>query len=332
MTKYNKIMENVEMSDQMKKDLLNGLNKPKKKKPWILKNAPALAGVLVIVFMFSLCIVNMGINSSNSSADTSSESVSSDSAPSESWDAGEWDSAAATDSDFEASGSESIADASSDKIVYTASLDMETQEYEQCVESVRSLIDEYSGFTQSETISDNGSTLPSCSLDIRIPADSFQSFLDELSGCGNITWQYVNAENITESYTDVQRWIDSLKTEEARLNELLSQAENMSDMIAIEDKLIDVENELRGYEQQLASMDLDVSYSTVYVNIQDVSILTSSDASLSSRIGAALSGTWNAFVQGLGDLLIGLIWALPWIALIALIGLAAWFIWRKRHK
>lgn len=66
----------------------------------------------------------------------------------------------------------------------------------------------------------------------------------------------------------------ALETEQARLMELLSTAENMEDLLAIESKLSDIRYEIESYESQLRLLDNQIDYSTVHVEIFEVERMT----------------------------------------------------------
>lgn len=66
----------------------------------------------------------------------------------------------------------------------------------------------------------------------------------------------------------------ALETEQERLLALLEKAENVEDIITIENRLSDVRYELENYESQIRLLDNQIDYSTVYVDISEVSRVT----------------------------------------------------------
>ena len=66
----------------------------------------------------------------------------------------------------------------------------------------------------------------------------------------------------------------NLNHEQERLLELLAQAENMEDLLAIESKLSDVRYELENYGSQLRLLDNQIDYSTVNVDVDEVERVT----------------------------------------------------------
>ena len=95
-----------------------------------------------------------------------------------------------------------------------------------------------------------------------------------VSGLGNVTQKNESVEDVTLQYVDVESRKKALETEQDRLLELLSQAENMEDLLAIESKLSDVRYELESYGSQLRMLDNQIDYSTVNVDVDEVERVT----------------------------------------------------------
>ena len=64
-----------------------------------------------------------------------------------------------------------------------------------------------------------------------------------VSEIGNVTQKNESVEDVTLQYVDVESRKKALETEQERLMELLSSAENMEDLLAIESKLSEVRYE-----------------------------------------------------------------------------------------
>lgn len=166
-----------------------------------------------------------------------------------------------------------------EKIVYTANLEIQTLGYDESVKSIRRKITAAGGFIEAEYESDSnyrwyeenseGSTRY-LSLTIRIPSEQFNAFLESLEGDGKVTSRSVNASNISQRYSDTEATKKALEIEQERLLQMMDRAETIEDMITVEARLSEVEQELNNYRTQLSGMDRDVQYSTIYVNLQEV--------------------------------------------------------------
>ena len=79
--------------------------------------------------------------------------------------------------------------------------------------------------------------------------------------------------------------------EQERLLSLLEQAETMEEIIALESRLTEVRYQLESMESQLRTMDNQVSYSTVYLSIEEVEHFTP----------PAEKGTWERISTGFSE-------------------------------
>ena len=166
------------------------------------------------------------------------------------------------------------------KIVYTGNLRIQPLEYDKSAASIRQKIKEAGGFSESESERDNnyywysynGGNGSTRYLDItaRIPSEKFESFINSLSGDGKIMSRSVNAENISQVYANKETYKKSLEIEQERLLEMMDKAQTIEEMITVESRLSEVERQLNVYKTDLAQMDKDVEYSTIYISLEEV--------------------------------------------------------------
>lgn len=236
-------------------------------------------------------------------------------------------------------GLDSVA-ATSQKLIKTVSLSMETKEFDPLLENIRSKVEELGGYIESSEIS--GSSYYSVQenryawLTLRIPADKLEGFVTVVSELGNVTSKNESVEDITLQYVDVEGRKQALETEQARLLELLERAETMEDIIAIESRLSEVRYELQSYGSTLRTYDNQVNYSTVSIRISEVERVTPviEKRTFLEEIQYRLSDNLYDIGQGIRNFVIWFISSLPyliiWAAVIAVLVLVARKIIRKK--
>jgi hypothetical protein len=261
------------------------------------------------------------------------------------------DNAAAADANgiasYEGSSSSSETEAiSGDKLVYTGSMEIETLTYEDTVSAVRERITAYNGIVESENAYDYDSGWYSQDgtrtgtraiyLQVRIPTENFDAFLNDMEGTGKVTSRSSNVENITKQYNDESAEIEALEKQETRLLEMMDQAETIDDMIAVETRLTEVQTELNQKKSDMAQMDTDIEYSTVSLSIQEVLKYSSStDRSIPNfgeKVKEAFQSVGTTFIWLLQGLLLFILYALPYILVIVLICLLIKVIRKRMGK
>ncbi len=169
-----------------------------------------------------------------------------------------------------------------DKIIYSGSASVETIRFEETIEKVYALIEEYGGFVESSYVTGkdysttyyNRPGYRSASFTIRVPREAFQSFTGALETLGNLTRSSVQAQNITSSYYDTQSRLNTYRTEEERLLDMLSKADTVEDMLNIEDRLANVRYSIESLTTTLTNWDSKINYSTLELSISEVKELT----------------------------------------------------------
>lgn len=163
---------------------------------------------------------------------------------------------------------------SSRKIIKTVNISAETEEFDKFIANVNAKVTALGGYMESTDISgrsiNSSKSMRHANLTARIPAKNLDSFVTNVADNSNITNKSESADDVTLSYADTAAHIKSLRTEQERLDQLLLQADDIETIIAIESRITDVRYELESYESRLRTMDNQVDYSTVYLNVTEV--------------------------------------------------------------
>ena len=226
------------------------------------------------------------------------------------------DSAAGTLNSASAKGSAAIPE--NRKWIITVYLSAETEDLDAMTEALDQHIEALEGYVEDQNIY-NGSAYSTrryrnANLTIRIPAENVDRFTEEVSGIANVISQEKNLEDITLTYVSTESRMLALQTEEARLLELMAQAETMSDLLEIEARLTDVRYELESVTSQLRTFDNQVNYSTVHLSISEVQEYTPvEDPTLWQRITEGFEDSIEGLWESLQDLLVFLVSAVPFL-------------------
>lgn len=163
---------------------------------------------------------------------------------------------------------------SSRKLITTVNMETETEHYDDLMMWLHTRIGEYGGYVEYSENHGNQSSRRYSSFTIRIPAINLDAFLTGLSEESNVTYQTRSVKDITLNYVDVQSHKEALLVEQQRLMELLEKADNLQDLLTIEERLTYVRYELEAYESQLRTYDNQIDYSTIHLSIREVKVLT----------------------------------------------------------
>lgn len=209
------------------------------------------------------------------------------------------------------------------KLITTMNVSAETEHFDELMANLEKQITEMGGYIESSdqwngSLDYYGNRLNdrSASLMVRIPAKKLDSFLSMVEASSNITNKSKSVEDVTLAYVDLESRKKALLTEEERLLELLEMAETVEDLISIEDKLANVRYELESMESQLRTYDNRIDYSTVYLDIREVTRLTPVEEPTTwGRIKNGFSENLYNLGEDIKDFFIGVVINIPYIVL-----------------
>lgn len=188
------------------------------------------------------------------------------------------DSAEVTDDVAEDGAATPQVEDTSRKLIKNVNLSVETETFEELLATITEKTESFSGYIE-ESYTYNGSNYygrgtRNASMTVRIPAQQLDAFLSSVSEVSNVISRNDSVSDVTLQYVDMESHKKALTAEQDRLLELLEQAESVEDIITIESRLSDVRYQIESMESQLQTLQNQVSYSTVYLDIQEVEKLT----------------------------------------------------------
>lgn len=200
------------------------------------------------------------------------------------------------------------------KRIYTGEISLESVNFDGTMEKLEDLVEDAGGYFQSNEVFQRDSYGSSSDMfrqaliTVRIPAEEFDGFLQELDeGKGfSVTRRSVSTEDVSEQYYDIQVRIESARLEVARLEELMGKAENVSDVISVQQALSDATYRLESLLGQLKGMDSRIQYSTLEISLVEVTALTmtAKTAGFGNKLLESLTKGFTGGVEFVSDFIL----------------------------
>ena len=210
------------------------------------------------------------------------------------------------------------------KLIRRVNIDAETEDLEALLVQLQAQISAADGYIESQDLY-NGSSYSNyrnrnANLTIRIPADKLDGFVVQLKDASNVVNYSESQEDVTLTYVSTESRIKALETEQERLLDLLSQAENMSDLLEIEARLTDVRYELERVTSQLLVLANKVDYATINLYISQVKEYTEVDEqTVWQRISNGFKENLKDIGEGAVDFFVWLVTYSPQLVLSAVV-------------
>ena len=219
------------------------------------------------------------------------------------------------------------------KFIINMNMEVETEDMDALLAGLDAHITSLGGYVQSRSVQ-NGSRHASKiyrygDLTVRIPVERLNEFTQQVQELSNVTYSSQDTQDVTLQYVDTQSRVQALEVEQERLMELLAQAQDMSDLLEIENRLTEVRYELENYASRLRVLDNQIDFATIQLNISEVREY--SPVEEPTRWQRVVTGFRDS-LQGLGDgILDAGAWVLinsPYLVLWAVVIVLVVFGWR----
>lgn len=210
-------------------------------------------------------------------------------------------------------------DFASRKLIKTVSLSLETKAFDELKVKLEEEILACGGYVEHSSFDDpqGGEGYRYYSITARIPSDQLDSFTEKAGELGQVTNKSENVEDVTLDYVDKTAYKESLQVEYDRVMELLEEAKDLDQILALESKLSQLRYEIDSYESQLRTYDNLIDYSTVHIYISEVEY----EQEKNDTIGNRISNGFRSSLYGVRDFFVNLfVWLVSNLPVLLLIG------------
>ena len=224
------------------------------------------------------------------------------------------------------------------KLIRTVNLDVETEDFETLMEKLEGHIAALGGYIEQSDIS--GNSIQSnysrrrAYMTIRIPSTELDQFISSVEADGNITNKSETTSDVTLQYSDLESRKKTLTLEQDRIWELLEKADTLEAVIALEERLSEINYELESMESRLRLYDNQVEYSTVYVNVEEVKIYTpTAPLTIGERITKGFAQNVENMKEFAVDVMVLVITSIPiWVPILFIAVIVFVIVKRKTAK
>ncbi|MDQ4058829.1 MAG: DUF4349 domain-containing protein [Actinomycetota bacterium] len=194
-------------------------------------------------------------------------------------------------------------------------LEVERGEFQNGVNEVIDLAGRLGGTVKSTAIDDSGARRGN--VVVRIPSSRFEDALTQLKDIGNIESEYVDTQDVTDEFVDLQSRIRNARTAERVLVNLMADATTIGDTIKVQNQLERVQENIERMRGRLRVLNDQTSFSTLSVDVVEAGVAPPSE----ERAGT-IAKAWDDAVEGFMGVIAAIIVAsgviLP-VAIMALI-------------
>jgi hypothetical protein len=214
------------------------------------------------------------------------------------------------------------------KLVQTARLELLVKDPFEAVSRARSVATGTGGFTGQEDSSGDRATIT-----LQIPADRFDSAIEQLVQLGKPTTQHKQATDVTEQVVDLDARLATQRASVDRMRVLLGKAQSIGEISQIESELTKRESDLESLQGRRDALGTKVALSTVTLQVtKEASPVAAAQVEARGGFIDGLDDGWTAFGEfwTVTTTVIGAL--LPFLVVVAIPAVLIFHFRRKRRK
>ncbi len=233
-----------------------------------------------------------------------------------------------SDMDGEQSGDQKLEESEKidKKIIKTANLSLEVESIKKVRDKIETILDELDAYITNESQNNHSYRLES-HLTIKVAPKNFGTLINQIEELAlRVENKVINTKDVTTQFVDMEARLKNKRAVADRYRNILKNAKTIPDILAVEENLRKVTEEIESVEGQLKYLQNQVSFSTLNLNLfETLDQPPTKRRNFFKKLG-------NAFVSGwyvLLDLITGLVNIWP---VILILGVVLFWIVRRRKK
>lgn len=158
-------------------------------------------------------------------------------------------------------------------------------------------------------------------LVIRVPSETFDTSMQTVETLGEVQTFETETEDVTDQLVDLDARLENLRMERDRLRTLFEEANETRDVLAVQDELASVQEEIERLEAQRQQLEDQVAFSTITVHLTEEEPEAEPTPEEPEWYETSVAGAFFDSVDGLivaaRALVVGVAFAVPYLLVLA---------------
>jgi hypothetical protein len=232
-------------------------------------------------------------------------------------------------------------------VIRTGNMSVNVASVDKAATDIKQLTESSGGYVENSQIENvtipqfqdaNGTTVAKevtekyANMTVRVPEDKFESIFNNIKGMGKLVSENMNGSDITAEYRDTLARVDNLKIQEQSLQQIMTKAKNVDEILRIETELNRVRTDIDIYSGNLKRWDNLVQLSTINIYLKELKPEELKSVDVPGMWGKAYQGfikAINNIVVGLERFVIALVAAIPYLIVVGVLTVVGLLIARK---
>lgn len=182
------------------------------------------------------------------------------------------------------------------KIIKTADLNVEVKSFRTFADRLRQNVKNSGGYIAQEQQTQSLSTIEN-TVTIKVPVDRFEDLVGEMtSDSDRLVEKKISSEDVTTQLVDTRSRLETKKEVRERYLELLRQAKSMKDILAVQDVINGVQEEMDAAAGRIAYLGHSAAFSTInlkFYQVLDASVKEDPTPTFWHKLRDSVTEGWN---------------------------------------
>jgi hypothetical protein len=152
-------------------------------------------------------------------------------------------------------------------VLKNATLNLTVDDPAASVTAITQMAEQMGGWvvTSSSAMTERDShRLAQATISVRVPAEQFSSALQQIkAGAVSVESETITGDDVTQKYVDLTSQLSNLEATETQLQKIMSTANNVNDVLAVQQRLTEVQGQIESIKGQLKYFSEAASYSLI---------------------------------------------------------------------
>jgi hypothetical protein len=157
-------------------------------------------------------------------------------------------------------------------LIRTGTVTLRVDDYDSARRNLTRSVRAQGGFVSDASREQNGEenrTWTTGRVVLRVPSENFSAMFSDAETEGEVLDATQSSQDVTEQVVDLRARLENLKAERDRLRTLYDRANGTEEVLAVGERLSDVQGEIERTEARLRSLEQRVAYSTITVELRE---------------------------------------------------------------
>jgi hypothetical protein len=214
------------------------------------------------------------------------------------------------------------------KVILTATISVETDDFDQANNDARMIPVDYGGYVESSSMYQTSAGQKTNTITFKVPQPYFEAAIARVKALGEVKSEQTGGQDVTRQFVDLNARLKNLRLEEQMLSDIMKKAGNVTEILQVERELSRVRGEIEVATAELNYLGSLVDFSTITVRISEPEPVVAYDWGIDKAFKDATHG----FIGMMGALVVFTGYILPVIIYLilaaAILYAVLWLAWK----